>query len=103
MLSIDNIGSLMIGMLDGILVYAFTCDVTNKSLNCDMMPRYWVIYTMLLGCTTDDVSNVAEPKMQCHNIGLLRPTCWVGRVHMYVVRLHDRQCQHCCGAKDTMS
>ena len=83
MLSIDNIDNLMIGMLDGILAYAYTCDVANKSLNCDMMPRYWVIYTMLLGCMIDDASTVTDPKTQCHDIGLLRPTCWVGRVQIY--------------------
>ena len=61
------------------------------------------ICTILLGCMTDDVSTVAEPKTQCHDIGLLRPMCWVRRVYMHhVVKLHDRRRQQCCGAKDAM-
>ena len=40
------------------------------------------ICTMLLGCLTDEVSTVVEPKTQCHDIRLLRPTCWVGWVYM---------------------
>ena len=93
LLSIDNIDNLMINVHDGILAYAYTCDVANKSLNCNMMPRYWVICTMLLGCMTDDVSTIAEPKMQCHDIGLLRPTYWFGRVYMHhVVQLLYASC-----------
>ena len=73
---------------------------TYIHVNCNMMPRYWVICTML-GCMTDDVSTVAEPETQCYDIGLLRPKCWVRRVYIHhVVRLHDRWCQHCCRAKD---
>ena len=103
LLSIDNIDNLMIYEHDGTLAYAYICDVPNKSLNCNMMLRYWVICTMLLGCMTDEVNTVAEPKTQCHDIGLLRPMCWVGYVYMHhVVRLHDRRGQHCCGAKDAM-
>ena len=66
---IDSYDELMIDVHDGALAYASTCDIANKSLNCDMMPRYWVICTMLLGCMTDHVSTVAEPKTQCHDIG----------------------------------
>ena len=92
MLSIDNIENLMIDVHDGALEYAYTCDITNKSLNCDMMPRYWIICTMLLGCTTDDVITTTKPNTQFHDIGLLRPTCWVGHVYMHhVVRLQDRR------------
>ena len=103
LLSIDNIENLMIDVHDGALAYVYTCDIANKSLNYDMIPRYWVICSMLLGCMTDDVSTIVEPKTQCHDIGLLRPTCWVGRVYMHhVIRLHDRRHQHCCGAKDAI-
>ena len=93
----------MIDVRVGTLAYAYTCNVANKSLNCNMISRYWVIYTILLGCMTDEVSTVVEPKPQGHDIRLLRPTCWVGCVYMYyVIRLHDRRRQHCCGAKDVM-
>ena len=62
LLSIDNIDNLMIDVHDGTLAYAYICDVANKSLNCNIMPRYWVICIMLLGCMTGNVSTVAEPK-----------------------------------------
>ena len=80
----------------------------------DVMPWYCVaeadvlgldvsICTMLLDCMTDDVSTIAEPETQCHDIGLLRPTCWVGRVYMHhVVRLHERRRQHYCEARDAI-
>ena len=90
LLSIDN---LMIDVHDGTLAYAYIHDVANKSLNYNMMPRYWVIYIMLLGCMTGDVITIAEPETQCHDIGLLRPTCLVGRVYMHhVVRLLYAPC-----------
>ena len=62
------------------------------------------ICTVLLGCMKDEVNIVTEPKTQCHDIGLLRPTCWIGCVYIHhVVRLHDRRGQQCCRAKDAMS
>ena len=61
------------------------------------------ICTMLWDCMRDNVSAVVELKTQCHENGLLRPTCWVGRVYMHhVVRLHDRRGQHYSRAKDAM-
>ena len=100
---ITSFDNLMVDVYVGILTQAYPWDIANKSLNCNMMPRYWVICTMLLGCMTDDVSTVAEPKMQCHDIRLLRSTCWVRCVYMHhVVRLYERRGQHYCGAKDVM-
>ena len=93
----------MIDVRDSMLAYAYAYDVANKSLNCNMMPRYWVICSMLLGCMTDDFNTIAGPETQRHDIGLLRPTCWVGCVYKHhVVRLHDRRRQHYCGARDAM-
>ena len=36
-----------------------------------------------LGCMTDNVNTVAEPKTQCNANGLLRATCWVEHVWMH--------------------
>ena len=81
----------MIDVRDGELAYTYICDIANKSLSYNMMPRYWVICSTLLSCMTNDVSTVAEPKTQCYDNGLLRPMCWVGRVYMHhVVRLYDK-------------
>ena len=103
LLSIDNIDNLII---DVDVVHLNTLninDIANRSLSCNMLPRYWVIYSTLLGWMTDDVSTVAERKTRCHDIGLLRPTCLVRCVHMHhVVRLNDRWGQHCFKAKDLM-
>ena len=99
LLSIDNINNLMIDIHNGTLAYAYICDVVNKSQNCNMMPRYWVICIMLLRCMIDDISTIVEPKTQCHDIGLLWLTCWDGcvyntmlfGVYMHnVARLHDK-------------
>ena len=87
LLSIDNINNLMIDVHDGTLAYAYICDVANKSPNCNMMPRYCVIRIMLLGCMIGDVSTIVEPETQCHDIALLRPTCWVERVYMHYIIL----------------
>ena len=75
LLSIDNIDNLMIGVHLHTHIYIYIYDIANKNLNCNMMPRYWVISTMLLGCMTGDVNTIAEPETQCHDIGLLRLTC----------------------------
>ena len=40
LLSIDNIDNLMIDVHDGTLAYVYIYDVSNKSLNCNMKPRY---------------------------------------------------------------
>ena len=64
---------------------------------------------MLLGCMTDDVSIVADPETQCHDIAITEAnvlgsdvsicTTLFGCYMHHVVRLHDRRSQHCCGAK----
>ena len=59
----------MIDVRDGTLVYAYACDIANKSLNYNMMPRYWVICSMLLGCMKDGVSTVVEQETQRHDLG----------------------------------
>ena len=43
---IDNYDELMIDVYVGTLAQAYTCDIANESLNCDMTPRYWVIYEL---------------------------------------------------------
>ena len=38
---------------------------------------------LLLGCMTDDVSTIVEPKIQWHDIRLLKLMCWVRCVYMH--------------------
>ena len=40
---IDSYDGLMSDVRDGMLTYAYTCDIANESLDFDMAPRYWVI------------------------------------------------------------
>ena len=62
LMRIDSYDELMSDVRDGTLIYTIICDIANKSLNCNMMPRYWVICFMLLSCMIDNVNTVAEPK-----------------------------------------
>ena len=44
LLRITSFDNLMVDVHVGTLTQAYTCDITNESLNRDMAPRYWVIY-----------------------------------------------------------
>ena len=40
---IDSCDDVMFVVYVGILAQAYTCDIANETLRCDMMPKYWVI------------------------------------------------------------
>ena len=74
----------------GTLAQAYTWDIANESLSCDMMPKYWVICEMnwLIATPRRWVARdwvawqtrsarLGHQVMQGHDIGLLGPTCWV--------------------------
>ena len=41
---IDSYDELMSDVRNGTLIYVYTCDVANESLDFDMTPGHWVIY-----------------------------------------------------------
>ena len=43
MIRIDSDDELMSDVRDGILTYAYTCDIANESLDFDITLGYWVI------------------------------------------------------------
>ena len=54
-----------------------------------MLGRMCLWAPLLLGHITDNVSTVAEPKMQCHDNGLPRLTCWVGYVYIHYFGIYE--------------
>ena len=69
---------------------AYTWDIAIERLSCDMMPKYWVIYetSWLIATPRCWVARdwvawqtrstwVGRQVKQCHDSGLLGPTCWV--------------------------
>ena len=74
----------------GTFAQAYTCDITNANLICDMMLKYWVTFEMnwLIAMPRRWVARdwvawqtrsarLGHQVMQGHDIGLLGPTCWV--------------------------